>query len=319
MTATDFVLLIRHYMKIVVVIPCICVIFAIAVILLMPQTYIANSSLLTDGDLAMAGGYAQSQAKLFSQNGIEVTTQVENTNRTIIIQAEGNDLGGCIAAANATALAAADDCRTANNQASVNVSEATSALSTSPSVLRVALISFIVGLLVSICLVIALDSIKTPVKSRSDIEDATGLPVIGVIPNLDQGERILANIRFFCSDQPSSIAVVPIGYMGAALICAEISGALENSGITATRLRGNSHAQGLKQVSRMGAATVIECAPMSEGMGAAYIARDSDVTILCVAEWTDSRKTLAELVAELRFAKANLCGVVFLASGLHKK
>lgn len=54
-------------------------------------------------------------------------------------------------------------------------------------------------------------------------------------------------------------------------------------------------------------------------MGAVYIAKESDVAILCATEWSDSRKALASVVEELRFAKVNLGGVVFLSSGYTEK
>lgn len=56
--------------------------------------------------------------------------------------------------------------------------------------------ALLLGLFVSICVVVVIDLIKAPIKSQNDIELSSGLPVIGVIPSRDRGERLLANVRF---------------------------------------------------------------------------------------------------------------------------
>ena len=173
------------------------------------------------------------------------------------------------------------------------------------------------GLFVAICLIVLIDILKTPIKSKSDIEAAADLPVIGTIPNRDRGERLLANIRFICDEPPSTIAVVPVGLTGSTLTCAELTSALEHSKVSVSRVQGNAHAEGFNHVSLPGIVTIIECAPLSEGVGAVYIAKEADITILCATEWRDSRKALAAIVEEFRFAKIKLGGVVFLTSRYH--
>ena len=44
------------------------------------------------------------------------------------------------------------------------------------------------------------------------------------------------------------------------------------------------------------------------------IAKEADVTILCVREWLDSRSALSSMIDELHLAKANIIGVVYLAT-----
>ncbi len=98
-----------------------------------------------------------------------------------------------------------------------------------------------------------------------------------------------------------------------------MASAFENVGTAVTRIKGNPHAQSLSAIALPEIVTIVECAPLSEGMGAVYIARDADVTILCASEWRDSRKALANVVEELQFAKANIGGVVFILSGYSEK
>lgn len=319
MTLFDLLKLIKHYLKLVIIVPVVCVVATTAVILLAPSTYEAKATLLTNGDIALASGYAQNEAELYSQNGIEVTSKADTTSRTITVQAEGPDYGGCIAAANATVLAAADDYRRVNDQISITTNEATFAENISPRIPKMALIALLAGLFVAICIVVIIDMVRTPIKSQSDIEAASDLPVIGTIPNRDRGERLLANIRFMGDEPPHTIAVVPSGLAGGALTCAELTNAFKHSGTQVSRIHGNPHAEGFQHVDRPDAVTIVECAPISEGMGAVYIAKEADVTILCVTEWGDSRRALSAVVDELRFAKANLGGVVFLTSRYSEK
>ena len=315
MTFLDLIKLIRHYLKLVISIPIICALLTVAVLLVAPSTYEAKATLLTNGDIALAAGYAQKEAAAHSLNGISVTSEADTTYRTITVEARGEDYGGCIAAVNATVIAAGQDYRAVNSEASITTNEASVAENVSPSVPKTTLIAFFAGILIALCIVVALDMIKMPIKSRKDIETASELPVIGVIPNRDRGERLLANVRFLENETPSSIAVVPIGLTGATLTCSELASAFEHSGIAVSRIPGNPHAEGLNHTSLPGIVTIVECSPLSEGMGAVYIAKDADITIFCAAEWRDSRKTLSSVVSEFRFARAKMGGVVYLTAG----
>ena len=183
MTLFDLFKLIRHYIKLVIILPVACAILVTLGLLVMPPTYVAKATLLTNGDIALAGGFAQTEATTFSKNGIEVSSKNDTSYRTVVIEAEGKDYGGCIAAANATVLAAANDYRSANNQVSITTNEATYAESTSPSIPKTALIALLAGLFVAVCVVVVIDVVKMPIKSRNDIEAASNLPVIGTISN----------------------------------------------------------------------------------------------------------------------------------------
>ena len=77
MTLSDFFKLIRHYIKMVIIVPVVCAFVATAVVAAIPPTYIAKATLLTNGDIALAGGYAQNEASTFSKNGIEVSSTTD--------------------------------------------------------------------------------------------------------------------------------------------------------------------------------------------------------------------------------------------------
>ena len=52
MTLSDFFKLIRHYIKMVIIVPVVCAFVATAVVAAIPPTYIAKATLLTNGDIA---------------------------------------------------------------------------------------------------------------------------------------------------------------------------------------------------------------------------------------------------------------------------
>lgn len=61
----------------VIIVPVVCAFVATAVVAAIPPTYIAKATLLTNGDIALAGGYAQNEASTFSKNGIEVSSTTD--------------------------------------------------------------------------------------------------------------------------------------------------------------------------------------------------------------------------------------------------
>ncbi len=314
MTFSDLLRLLRHYLKIAIAIPIACAVITVVVTLLAPSTYEAKATLITDADIALTGGFAQSEAELFSQNGITVTSKADTAYRTITIFAEGSDYNGCISAANSAINATADEIRKVNPAFTITTNEATYAERISPGLLKLIAIALVLGVFLSICALIVIDAIKKPIKSENDIVTLFDLPIIGRIPNRDRGEKLLANIRFLSEEPLNTIAVIPAGLTGATLTCAELTSVFEHSGVAVSRTKGNPHAEGFKSAALPGILTIVECPSLSEGIGSVYIAKEADITILCVREWLDSRSSLSNMLDELHLAKANIIGVVYLAT-----
>lgn len=314
MTFSDLLRLLRHYLKIAIAISIACAVITVVVTLLAPSTYEAKATLITDADIALTGGFAQSEAELFSQNGITVTSKADTAYRTITIFAEGSDYNGCISAANSAINATADEIRKVNAAFTITTNEATYAERISPGLLKLIAIALVLGVFLSLCALIVIDAIKKPIKSENDIVTLFDLPIIGRIPNRDRGEKLLANIRFLSEEPLNTIAVIPAGLTGATLTCAELTSVFEHSGVAVSRTKGNPHAEGFKSAALPGILTIVECPSLSEGIGSVYIAKEADITILCVREWLDSRSALSNMLDELHLAKANIIGVVYLAT-----
>lgn len=314
MTFSDLLRLLRHYLKIAIAIPIACAVITVVVTLLAPSTYEAKATLITDADIALSGGFAQMEAELFSQNGITVTSKADTAYRTITIFAEGSDYNGCISAANSAINATADEIRKVNAAFTITTNEATYAERISPGLLKLIAIALVLGVFLSICVLIVIDAIKKPIKSENDIVTLFDLSIIGRIPNRDRGEKLLANIRFLSEEPLNTIAVIPAGLTGATLTCAELTSVFEHSGVAVSRTKGNPHAEGFKSAALPGILTIVECPSLSEGIGSVYIAKEADITILCVREWLDSRSALSNMIDELHLAKVNIIGVVYLAT-----
>lgn len=77
-------------------------------------------------------------------------------------------------------------------------------------------------------------------------------------------------------------------------------------------MKGSPHAKKFQVTVPPDAAIVVSCEPLSVGMGAAYIAHNADATVLCISEWTDTRKQLLSTIRELELAKANIAGIAYL-------
>lgn len=193
------------------------------------------------------------------------------------------------------------------------MTEATSAVRNTPSPLRVAATAFALGLFVAICIVVLIDIAKAPIKSREDAENACELPVLGTGTSVEDGDRILANLQFACGKRPSTIAVVPIGQADSAVVISnELVNALERSSVRTRIVKGSPHARKFKVSVPEDAAVVVCCPPLAAGAGASYIANSSDATVLCVTEWTDSKRQLLATMRELELAKANIAGLAYL-------
>lgn len=313
MTILDLMRLIQRHLKLVVALPIIFAVIAIAWSFFIHASYTATASFITSGDLAFAQGLASKEASSYANGNVQVSCSSQSATKQVTVSATGPDATQCTEAANKVAENAANQYKSANSNIIATVTEATSAVRNTPSPLRVAATAFALGLFVAICIVVLIDIAKAPIKSREDAENACELPVLGTGTSVEDGDRILANLQFACGRRPSTIAVVPIGQAeSAAIISRELIGALERSNVRTKLVKGSPHARKFKVTVPDDAAVVVCCPPLAAGAGASYIANSSDATVLCVTEWTDSKRELLATMRELELAKANIAGLAYL-------
>lgn len=313
MTVLDLIKLVQRYIKLVVALP---ILFAVAAVIwaaLVQANYTATASFITSGDLAFAQGLASKEAAAYANSGVTVSCTSQSSNKQVTVTATGGDASACISAANAVADNAVSQYKSANSNVVASLTEASAAIRNTPSPIRTASTAFIFGLFLAICIIVLMDIAKAPIKSREDAENACDLPVLGTATSAEGGDRILANLEFCCGHRPSTTAVIPIGQAESAIIAShELMGALERSNVRAKLVKGSPFARKFKVSVPEDAAVVVCCPPLAAGAGATYIANNSDATVLCVTEWTDSKRQLAATVRELKLAKANLAGLAYL-------
>ena len=313
MTILDLMRLIQRHLKLVIALPIIFAVVALAYSFFIQASYTATANFITNGDLAFAQGLASKEATSYAKSGVQISCSSQSSNKQVTISATGSDATQCIEAANTVANNAVSQYKSSSSSVIATVTEATSAVRNTPSPLRVAATAFALGLFVAICIVVLIDIAKVPIKSREDAENACELPVLGTGTSVEDGDRILANLQFACGKRPSTIAVVPIGQADSAVVISnELVNALERSSVRTRIVKGSPHAHKFKVSVPEDAAVVVCCPPLAAGAGASYIAHSSDATVLCVTEWTDSKRQLLATMRELELAKANIAGLAYL-------
>ena len=313
MTILDLMRPIQRPLKLVIALPIIFAVVALAYSFFIQASCTATANFITNGDLAFAQGLASKEATSYAKSGVQISCSSQSSNKQVTISATGSDATQCIEAANTVANNAVSQYKSSSSSVIATVTEATSAVRNTPSPLRVAATAFALGLFVAICIVVLIDIAKAPIKSREDAENACELPVLGTGTSVEDGDRILANLQFACGKRPSTIAVVPIGQADSAVVISnELVNALERSSVRTRIVKGSPHARKFKVSVPEDAAVVVCCPPLAAGAGASYIANSSDATVLCVTEWTDSKRQLLATMRELELAKANIAGLAYL-------
>lgn len=313
MTILDLMRLIQRHLKLVIALPIIFAVVALAYSFFIQASYTATANFITNGDLAFAQGLASKEATPYAKSGVQISCSSQSSNKQVTISATGSDATQCIEAANTVANNAVSQYKSSSSSVIAIVTEATSAVRNTSSPLRVAATAFALGLFVAICIVVLIDIAKAPIKSREDAENACELPVLGTGTSVEDGDRILANLQFACGKRPSTIAVMPIGQADSAVVISnELVNALERSSVRTRIVKGSPHARKFKVSVPEDAAVVVCCPPLAAGAGASYIANSSDATVLCVTEWTDSKRQLLATMRELELAKANIAGLAYL-------
>lgn len=313
MTILDLMRLIQRHLKLVIALPIIFAVVALAYSFFIQASYTATANFITNGDLAFAQGLASKEATSYAKSGVQISCSSQSSNKQVTISATGSDATQCIEAANTVANNAVSQYKSSSSSVIAIVTEATSAVRNTPSPLRVAATAFALGLFVAICIVVLIDIAKAPIKSREDAENACELPALGTGTSVEDGDRILANLQFACGKRPSTIAVVPIGQADSAVVISnELVNALERSSVRTRIVKGSPHARKFKVSVPEDAAVVVCCPSLAAGAAASYIANSSDATVLCVTEWTDSKRQLLATMRELELAKANIAGLAYL-------
>lgn len=282
-----------------------------------------------------------------SQSRSLVTMERDAATRSVIFKADGDTVEGSIAAANDAARRTADaadacfsqiaqeyrdssaegrgesalgvdsgylDAVEKNRVAAYETvtftlneaSEVTDNGSTS-GLLKYTLVGLVVGLFLAICLMVALNLVRSPVKSRQDLEAICDEPVLLEPENEQRGDWLWANIQFAVNCRLGSVCLLPVGVSTPVKLAEDVVAAVRKMG------RGAKLGDSRKPASED--VIVVACNPLDEGMEAIYQAREADATVVCVQKWLDSQEKVADVLAELQLARVRVVGLALLDSG----
>lgn len=193
---------------------------------------------------------------------------------------------------------------------SFTVNEAIEAKDEGAGLSTLVVAGFIGGLFLAVGIIVVIDAIKRPIRSREELESTLELPVLndGIS---DLGDKLWANIQFTAGAAIESVCLVPLNG-DSAKVCSDA--------LDSTLLQLGKSAQiyeiGASDSSVAGAEpnefSIYSCASMSEGVGAAYCAHSASATVICARRWIDSFRSLEDAVRDLSVAKANVVGIALL-------
>lgn len=219
MTLLELLTLLRKHLKLVIMLPIVCMVaMGLASVLMMSDTYTAttdmyvlasseggNSSSALSSDLSASQmltndvatllqsdrvmSDAAEQLGLPSLRGYNITVTSESTTRVITLQVTSSDAQGSANVANALADCVSNVAQEVMNVESVNVIDEapTPEAPSGPNRMLYVAVAAMAGLFAAVAIVVLMDVIDTRVRSAEDVEELLELPVIGRIPEMKGG------------------------------------------------------------------------------------------------------------------------------------
>lgn len=219
MTLLELLTLLRKHLKLVIMLPIVCMVaMGLASVLMMNDTYTAttdmyvlassegsNSSSALSSDLSASQMLTNDVATLLQSDrvmsdaadqlglpnlrGYNITVTSESTTRVITLQVTSSDAQGSANVANALADCVSNVAQEVMNVESVNVIDEapTPEAPSGPNRMLYIAVAAMAGLFAAVAIVVLMDVIDTRVRSAEDVEELLELPVIGRIPEMKGG------------------------------------------------------------------------------------------------------------------------------------
>lgn len=219
MTLLELLTLLRKHLKLVIMLPTVCMVaMGLASVLMMNDTYTAttdmyvlassegsNSSSALSSDLSASQMLTNDVATLLQSDrvmtdaadqlglpnlrGYDITVTSESTTRVITLQVTSSDAQGSANVANALADCVSNVAQEVMNVESVNVIDEapTPEAPSGPNRMLYVAVAAMAGLFAAVAIVVLMDVVDTRVRSAEDVEELLELPVIGRIPEMKGG------------------------------------------------------------------------------------------------------------------------------------
>ena len=219
MTLLELLTLLRKHLKLVIMLPIVCMVaMGLASVLMMNDTYTAttdmyvlassegsNSSSALSNDLSASQMLTNDVATLLQSDrvmsdaadqlglpnlsGYDITVTSESTTRVITLQVTSSDAQGSSNVANALADCVSSVAQEVMGVESVNVIDEapTPEAPSGPNRMLYVAVAAMAGLFAAVAIVVLMDVVDTRVRSAEDVEELLELPVIGRIPEMKGG------------------------------------------------------------------------------------------------------------------------------------
>ena len=217
MTLLELLGLMRQHVKLMIVLPVVCALcMGVYSFGFMADTFTASTSMYvlvksddnhtTNSDLNASQMLTNDVATLIKSDrvmkdtaanlkmdtlqGYNITVDSQTTTRVIKLSVSGNDAQSCALIANELTKNASKVAQEVMDVQSVNVIDQASAPSkpSGPNRTMYTLVAFMAGLFIALAAIVVLDMMNVKVRSN-ELEELTGVPVIGRIPSLSKAGK----------------------------------------------------------------------------------------------------------------------------------
>lgn len=292
MTLGDLFSSAKRYWKLVLLCVVVCTAIGGGYGLLQRGTYKATAMVASNVDIAALKGQADASAQ--KQKDAKVSVTADTTSKTVKITGEGKSDRAVVVGVNEVAKDTETAAKKMSASATVSTSRADLASYSRRNPLLFAAVGFAGGVFIALCALVLVTDRKAPVHSARELEELTKIPVLGTLPTKDEGAQLAANVTFSAGDDPERVCLVPVNSVDVTEARDILAGAMAKSSGTAPR--------------------VVACKSIEQSADTTYEAHKASVTLLVIAEWNDSLKDVERTLHELKIAKANVAGILFVES-----
>lgn len=293
MTLGDFLNSVKRYWKALLVGIMVCTLLGLGYGILQRGIYKVTASVTSNVDITAVKGQAESAAR--KQENVTIGVTADTTSKTVTISGESDTARDVVVGVNkvvdSTVAAAA---KMASN-AATSKAYARQASYSKRNPLIFAIAGFVGGTLLVLLVMVIKTNLHAPVNSSSELEELTGIPILGTLPTEDKGALLAANVTFAGGDSMDTLCVMPVSTV--------------DTSDTAELLAG-----ALSQMDTASKPHVLACEGTVSSVDAVYEAKRSSATVLAIAEWKDSLKDVERTLHELTIAKANVIGIVYVTA-----
>lgn len=173
-------------------------------------------------------------------------------------------------------------------------------------VVKAIALGIVVGAILGVCIVIALQLKRKKVLSSETAEEVAELAVLDTLGSSLDGKRLLANIRFTLKNNHlQTICIIPVSDDSDGRVVADV---LKKALKAEQEQMPSGEEESSSSINSD--AEIITCKPLSEDIASAYTAQRSDASLVVVKCDVDTIPGLRATVQELRLAATPLAGIV---------